>query len=95
METKIENYQYEIISGDRLIVAVSNTEITSNIEKMQTGKDFLEKFVVNYNSGGKLVDGKDIVEHGMKINMSFETETYERINKTIDISLSLSENKNV
>ena len=94
LKTEIRNYEYQVMSGDRLIVGFGNTDIIMKLEKIGSIQEFVENFNINYNSDTD-IKINDMIEDGLIINVSFETETYEKIDKTIELKLTLSENKNV
>lgn len=92
LNTEINNYDYQIICGERLLLGIGNNESTIQLENIKKIKNFAENFNVNYNGGTK-IKANEIIQNGLTINILFETKNDETINKIIQTKLTLKEKK--
>ena len=91
LETQIENYEYQIMNDEELIVGYGKNIDIAMLDDIDTVRKFVENFKVNYN--GNLENSKDeIINDGLTINISFLTLNNEIITKEIETKLTISEN---
>lgn len=87
--TEIKNYEYQIITNDKLIIGYGSTPDTIVIEKINTIQDFTEKFRINYNDRTSF-SKKEIVGNGLIVNVDFQTQDNQDISKKLEIKLTTS-----
>lgn len=84
---KIKNYQYEIYSGEKLLVGEGHIPETSLITSPLSVKEYANEFKMNYEKID-LISKKSIINNGLKIKYIFLTEEDKEIAKEIKITLS-------
>ena len=92
LNTEIENYEYRLMSDETLIIGYGNNELNTKLENIKTIKDFTESFNVNYD-GILPFQNQEFINNNLIFNITFEDKNRETINKTIELKITLKENK--
>lgn len=82
---EIKNYQYEIYSGDTLIVGYGYMPIESSLSSTISINEWCSTFKINYKS--KTLTKRNITKNGIILKIAFINNDNKEISKEIKISL--------
>jgi len=85
-KTVIKNYQYELYSGNVLIVGYGYTPNSISIDSNMAINEFSNIFKINYNDKS-LIDKSEVIRNGFELKITFLDEDDKEITKTIKIKL--------
>lgn len=90
LTSKIKNYEYDIISGDKFLFRYGYLYNINAIEEIMTMAELINKFNINHTVKTKL-KRQDILKKNLVIELRFLTEDEEEITKKIEIKFEIKE----
>lgn len=86
LNLNVKNYQYEIISGKKLIFGYGESLDENNLNEVITIENFMNNLKINYN-GKTTISHKEVIENKLYLKLTLWDDDSKEITKNIEIAL--------